>query len=83
MPMFSEADDLEPVCEGIADFIRAEVMTRHERYPDLSVPAKTYDEHGAYRPWVKELIREVRMASAQAGFYAMNVPEDLGGGGLG
>jgi len=83
MVMFPEAAELDPVCEGIADFIKAEVITRHERYPDLGNPAKTYDETGAYRPWVRELIREVRMASASAGYYAMNVPEELGGGGLG
>jgi acyl-CoA dehydrogenase len=83
MGMFTEADDLEPVCEGIADFIKAEVITRHERYPDLSNPVKTYDDRGAYRPWVKDLIREVRMASAEAGYYALSVPEEIGGGGLG
>lgn len=83
MAMFAEAEELEPICEGIADFIRAEVISRHDRYPDLSIPVKTYDETGAYRPWVRELIREVRMASASAGYYAMNVPEEIGGGGLG
>ncbi|HEX7857820.1 MAG TPA: acyl-CoA dehydrogenase family protein [Sphingobium sp.] len=83
MSMFAEVEELEPICEGLSDFIRAEVMTRHERYPDLAIPAKTYDETGAYRPWVKDLLREVRMASAAAGYYAMSVPEEIGGGGLG
>lgn len=83
MPIFPEAEELEPICEGIADFIQAEVVTRHEKFPDLGNPAKIYDETGAYRPWVKDLIREVRMASAEAGYYAMNVPEELGGSGLG
>jgi acyl-CoA dehydrogenase len=81
--MFSEAAELEPICEGIADFIRGEVIPRHDKYPDLSVPAKTYDQTGAYYPWVKDLIREIRVASAKAGFYAMNAPEDFGGAGLG
>jgi len=83
MAIFPEADDLKPICEGISDFIDAEVISRHEKYPDLGNPAKVYDETGAYRPWVKDLIREVRVASAQAGYYAMNVPEELGGSGLG
>lgn len=83
MAIFPEAEELEPICEGIADFVQAEVISRHEKFPDLGNPAKVYDETGAYRLWVRDLIREVRMASAEAGYYAMNVPEELGGSGLG
>ena len=42
-----------------------------------------YDEKGRFTPEVEALKRKVRMKSAEAGFYTMFGPEDLGGGGLG
>jgi len=42
-----------------------------------------YDDKGRFTPEVEALKREVRMKSAEAGFYTMFGPEDLGGGGLG
>ena len=42
-----------------------------------------YDDKGRFTPEVEALKRKVRMKSAEAGFYTMFGPEDLGGGGLG
>lgn len=42
-----------------------------------------YDEQGRFTPQVEALKRTVRMKSAEAGFYTMFGPEELGGGGLG
>ena len=70
--------------DGIVSFIRAEVIPRHEKNAELfGNPRKVYDDKGAYVPRVLELIREVRMASSKAGYYAMSAPESIGGGGLG
>ena len=35
----------------------------------------------AYTPEVRQLIREIRQASAEAGYFNLAVPESLGGGG--
>ncbi|MBW7862594.1 MAG: acyl-CoA dehydrogenase [Rhodocyclaceae bacterium] len=70
--------------EGLVAFLRSEVMARHDEQPELfENPHRVFDERGAYRPEVLGMIRDVRMASAKAGYYAMSAPESLGGGGLG
>jgi len=77
-------DEIAAIAEGVAAFIKAEVIPRHQKNAALfEDPRKIYDDKGAYVPKVLELIREVRMASAQAGYYAMSAPESIGGGGLG
>lgn len=81
---FDLPEEIVAIREGIAAFIRAEVIPRHEKHNDLlSNPRLKYDARGAYAPEVLDLIREVRMASAKAGYYSMCVPEELGGSGLG
>lgn len=70
--------------EGVAAFVRAEVIPRHERHAALLSDTRSkYTAEGAYTTPVLELIREVRIAAAKAGYYAMSTPADLGGGGLG
>lgn len=70
--------------EGLRSFVRSEVVVRHEKYGDrLNDPREVYNAQGRYSSWVLELIREVRMSSASAGYYTMFVPESLGGAGLG
>ena len=81
---FEYPSEISALRDGIVSFIRAEVITRHEKNAELFAdPRKIYDDKGAYVPRVLELIREVRMASAKAGYYAMSAPENIGGGGLG
>jgi len=77
-------DDIVALKEGIAAFIRAEVIPRHEKHHDLLADQRRkYTAEGAYTPEVLQLFREVRMSSAKAGYYAMSAPAELGGGGLG
>ena len=77
-------DEIRGLCDGLENFIKAEVISRHEKNHDLlSNGRKTYDENGRYVGEVIELIRQVRMASSKAGYFNMCVPEDLGGSGLG
>lgn len=49
----------------------------------LASDRTVFDEHGRFTPEVEALKRQVRMKSAEAGFYTMFGPEELGGGGLG
>ena len=81
---FEIPEDIRGLCEGLEGFLKAEVFTRHEKHHDLlSNGRNTYDENGRYVEEVIELIREVRMASAKAGYFNMCVPEEMGGSGLG
>lgn len=75
---------LDDLLDGLEGFIKAEVIARHDRFEELlGDQRQTYDETGRFTPAVVEIIREIRQASASAGYFNMSVPEDMGGAGLG
>ena len=77
-------EEVEFARAGILRFAEKEVLTRHQKHSDFfEEPRKLYDENGRFSADLVALITEVRMQSAEAGFYGMCVPEALGGGGLG
>ncbi len=77
-------DDVVAARDGIVAFADQEVIPRHQRNHELfENPRALYREDGRFSDALVELIREVRVASAEAGFYQMCVPEALGGAGLG
>ena len=81
---FELPDTVEQVRDGIRAFAEQEVIPRHEKNRDLlEDPRRKYDEDGRLSAPVRALIKEIRMASAEAGYYHMCVPEALGGGGFG
>lgn len=81
---FELPDTVEQVRDGIRAFAEQEVIPRHEKNRDLlEDPRRKYDEDGRLSAPVRALIKEIRMASAKAGYYHMCVPEALGGGGFG
>ena len=81
---FDLPNDVATARDGIVAFAEAEVVPRHERHRDvLDDPRKMYREDGRLSDAAIAVIKEVRLASAKAGFYQMCVPEALGGGGLG
>lgn len=81
---FDLPSDVASVRDGVLRFVDKEVAPRLERHHALLADArKLYDARGAYAPEVRALIRDVRTASAQAGFYGMCAPLSIGGGGLG
>lgn len=70
--------------DGLARFIDTEVIPRHHGNRELfEDERRLYEPDGRYVPQVVALKREVRMASAKAGYYTMCAPESLGGAGLG
>jgi acyl-CoA dehydrogenase len=72
------------ILEGLRSFLHTEVIARHERHADLlDDPRRRYRPDGRYAEEVEALQRDVRMASARAGYYHMVVPAELGGGGEG
>jgi alkylation response protein AidB-like acyl-CoA dehydrogenase len=76
--------DVEAAARGVVAFAEQEVLPRHQKNHALfEDPRALYREDGRFSDALLALIREVRTASAKAGFYQMCVPEPLGGGGLG
>ncbi|MBV8413315.1 MAG: acyl-CoA dehydrogenase [Alphaproteobacteria bacterium] len=81
---FDIPDEIVAIRDGISAFIRAEVVPRHDKHHALlGDPQRLYAPDGRYVTEVVALMREVRMASAKAGYYTMCTPAELGGGGLG
>lgn len=82
MPVRAGAD--EDVLAGLREFVRRTAVGLHEEHGALlGDPRRRYAPDGRYAEEVVEIIREVRMRAAQAGYYAMLAPAELGGGGLG
>lgn len=81
---FDLPENVAEIRDAIRAFAEMEVIPRHEKNRDLlENPRLKYDEEGRLSAPVRKLITEVRVASANAGFYHMCVPEALGGGGFG
>jgi alkylation response protein AidB-like acyl-CoA dehydrogenase len=77
-------EDIEEIRRGITTFVQREVIPRQEAHARLfEDPRQFYAPDGRHSDAVRALAREVRMASAKAGYFTMCVPSDLGGGGLG
>jgi acyl-CoA dehydrogenase len=76
--------DLVDIVAGLTRFLRAEVVTRHEKHAGLlDDPRRRFGPDGRYAHEVVGLIREVRMAAAEAGYFNLCVPTSLGGLGQG
>jgi acyl-CoA dehydrogenase len=79
-----ESAEIDELLSGLSSFLEAEVVKRHEDGGEaLSNPRHLFDEDGRFSQHALATIREVREASAEAGYYTMFVPAELGGGGLG
>ncbi len=81
---FDIPNEVIAIRDGVTAFVNAEVMARHDKHADLlSNPRRLYREDGRMCNEALALIREVRMASAKAGYYNMCVPKEIGGAGMG
>jgi acyl-CoA dehydrogenase len=81
---FDLPDELVQVREGLISFADQEILPRHDKHAALlEDPRKLFDERGALSADAQAIVREMRMVAAEAGYYAMCVPEELGGAGLG
>ncbi|MDP6706679.1 MAG: acyl-CoA dehydrogenase family protein [Alphaproteobacteria bacterium] len=77
-------EEIEAIRDGLVGFARAEILPRHEQHRDLfEDPRRLYREDGRMGEEGLALVREVRMAAAEAGYFTMCVPEALGGSGQG
>lgn len=71
------------VVNGLLEFVEKEVEPREEAIAEImEEPRLLYTESGVEHPDVTAARAAVRMASADAGYYQMFCPEEIGGGGL-
>jgi alkylation response protein AidB-like acyl-CoA dehydrogenase len=78
------SEDIHDMLNGLDAFLRAEVFTRHDKYEaTLTDPRRKYAADGRFSQDVLDILTEVRMASSEAGYYNLCVPEELGGSGYG
>lgn len=81
---FSIAEEVVAVGDALVRFIDREVVPIEEANRELLTSERTvFDPDGRYSAPVLALRRQVRMRSAELGFYNLFGPESLGGGGLG
>lgn len=77
-------DDIAAMLEGLTSFLRRVVIPAHEKHAHvLDNPRRRYDSDGRTSAETWKIVSEVRQQAAEAGFYTMCVPEDLGGSGMG
>jgi acyl-CoA dehydrogenase len=77
-------EDVQDMLRGLEAFLRAEVFSRHEKYEAvLTDPRRKYAADGRFSADTLAILTEVRMAAAEAGYYNLCVPEELGGSGFG
>jgi acyl-CoA dehydrogenase len=71
------------VIDGIYQFVDAEIVPMEEKYHDiLSNERRLFKEDGRLVDEIAEARLTTRKKSAQAGFYAMLGPKEVGGGGV-
>jgi acyl-CoA dehydrogenase len=80
---FTIPEDVVAIGDSLIKFIDREVVTLENANKDLLYNERNlYDMSGRFSAPVLELRKQVRMKSAEAGFYTMFGSEELGGGGL-
>lgn len=82
MADFSRTEDVRLITEGLDAFLEQEIESLEEAYRDLLVPDfRRLRDDGRLKEEVVEVIEEVRRKSGEAGYYGINMPESVGGGG--
>jgi acyl-CoA dehydrogenase len=80
---FEPDEETELILDGLREFVEQEVEPLEDDLGDLLThPRRGLTEAGRPVDPVLEAIETVRKKSAEAGYYAMNLPESVGGGGV-
>jgi acyl-CoA dehydrogenase len=80
---FALDNETELILKSLDDFIEREVEPIKEKLGETwSNPRLRHQKDGKFVPDVQTALTEIRKRSAEAGFYAMNLPEEAGGGGI-
>jgi len=77
---FAVDEETRLILDSIDEFVGQEVKPREQELGEMfDNPRLRNDPDGAVAPEVIKAVDEVRRASGEAGFYAMNMPEEYGG----
>jgi acyl-CoA dehydrogenase len=80
---FETDEETSLILSSLEEFIEREVEPLEDELGETwSNPRKRHEDDGRLVPEVREAIQEVREKSGEAGFYAMNLPEEVGGEGV-
>jgi len=78
---FPSEDETHALVDEVVAFVHRVIEPLESSYARLlSNPRNMYNEDGVPVPEYKEARRRARMASAEAGYYALFAPKSLGGG---
>lgn len=78
---FDVGDETQLVLDSLEEFVEREVEPIVDELGDTYTnPRKGYHENGRWTEELLEAREKIRRRSAEAGFYAMNLPETVGGG---
>ncbi|ELY91916.1 acyl-CoA dehydrogenase [Natrialba hulunbeirensis JCM 10989] len=77
---FEQTEEQELILDSLVEFVEQEVEPVVEELGEtLSNPRLGHDPDGRLSDEVLEAEAQIRKASAEAGFYAMNMPAEVGG----
>jgi len=77
---FETDEETNLILSSLDEFIEQEIESIEDGLGETwSNPRKRHEDDGRLVPEVQEAVQEVRKKSADAGFYAMNLPEEYGG----
>lgn len=81
---FTVPEEIQMICRGLRSFLEKEVQPleeKHKRF--LEDERARLQDDGSLVSEFKEILSHVRRRSAELGYYAMHMPTDIGGGGIG
>lgn len=80
---FTVPDEIRLIRDGVGSFIQTEVAAERKRLgKTLSDESRALRENGLLQPEIVDAIKRLRRKSAAAGWYAMHMPESVGGAGV-
>lgn len=80
---FAVPDDARLIREAVGAFVDKEVRAEEKRLARLLADERhMLTPEGLLKPEIVEAVKRIRRKSAQAGWYAMHMPESVGGAGV-
>lgn len=80
---FAVPDDVRMIRDAVGAFVEKEVKPEEKKLAHLlEDERRSLTDEGLLRPEIVEAVRRIRKKSADAGYYAMHMPESVGGAGV-
>lgn len=74
-------DEARMIVKAVGEFMEQEVVPYQEKYREVIASGrKRLTDEGRLKPELIEISKDIRRKSAEQGFYAMHLPEEMGGG---